>query len=63
MKKIIALLVAGSFFTTAFAAETASAPMTGHKATASKVHKKTHKHKKQASGTCKSKKCTASKAE
>lgn len=45
MKKILALLVAGTFMTSAFAMETSSAPVSNHKATASKTHKKAHKTK------------------
>ena len=62
MKKLLAILVAGAFATSAFAID-ASAPMSMNKATASKEMKKHHKmSKKPASGAKKSHKKAASAA-
>lgn len=50
MKKLLAVLIAGAFATSAFAVE-ASAPVKAEKPAASKTHKKSHKKaaKKHAS--------------
>jgi len=50
MKKLLAVLIAGAFATSAFAVE-ASAPVKAEKPAASKAHKKSHKKaaKKHAS--------------
>ena len=63
MKKLLAILVAGAFATSAFAVD-ASAPMSMHKATASSAKAKHHHKaaKKSASGAKKSHKKASSAA-